>query len=132
MSIQVPSPSYGSVAGADAGPSEPDPTDPGAPVPEEEPPAGPLAGSSDRVVDRSDDRAAPPPIRRPRADSSTPRAPPDRAARTRARPSTSCTIPPAEPVPENKNVRTRPKVRFGSGLQSVRLVRIAGGWGRAR
>src|SRR5207342_514668 len=60
MSIQVPSPSYGSVAGADAGPSEPDPTDPGAPVPEEEPPAGPLAGSSDRVVDRSDDPGCPP------------------------------------------------------------------------
>src|SRR5918995_3372847 len=77
MSIQVPSPSYGPVAAGDARPSEPDPADPSAPAPDGEPREGPIAGLSDRVVDRSDDP------RRPSADPTTSGEPMHAASPTR-------------------------------------------------
>src|SRR6266542_2434747 len=117
MSIQVPSPSYGSVAGGDAGPWKPDPADPGAPVPEEEPEAGPLADptTSGELVHAAS------PIRQS-------------SAHARARDHRTHAPSPAAPVPENRESPDPPKVLFRSaaGLNWSGSVRIAGGCGRAR
>src|SRR4249919_2228150 len=131
MSIQVPSPSYGSVAGGDAGPSEPDTAHPGAPAPVEEPRAGPLAGSSHRVVDRSDDPGCP---RADRTSSGEPvhAASPTRQSSAHARATIDLMHPPpAAPVPENRERPDPPQgsVRSGTGLNRSGSVRIAGGWG---
>src|SRR5215216_2181390 len=116
MSIQVPSPSYGSVAGG-----------------EEESPA-PFAGSSELAFDRSDDPGRPP------ADPTTSGEPIHaESPTTQSSAHAHATIdlmhhPPAAPVPEN---RERPETPQGSGSAGTELlrsgsVRIAGGWGRAR
>src|SRR6266542_944021 len=96
MSIQVPSPSYGSVAGGDASPWKPDPADPGAPAPEEEPEAGPLA---DPTTSGEPVHAASP-IRQSSAHA---RATIDLMHH-----------PPAAPVPENRERPDPPKVLFRS------------------
>src|SRR4249919_2559522 len=134
MSIQVPSPSYGSVAGGDAGPSEPDTAHPGAPAPVEEPRAGPLAGSSHRVVDRSDDPGCP---RADRTSSGEPvhAASPTRQSSAHARATIDLMHPPpCGAVPETENVRTCPKVRFDRERASIGRARFGSpeGGGRAR
>src|SRR4249919_4234335 len=63
MSIQVPSPSYGLVAGRRAGPTAPDPSAVGVPCAEgaeKEPRAGPLAGYNGWVPGRSAEPGCPP------------------------------------------------------------------------
>src|SRR5215216_4874964 len=115
MSIQVPSPSYGSVAGG-----------------EEESPA-PFAGSSELAFDRSDDPGRPP------ADPTTSGEPIHaESPTTQSSAHAHATIdlmhhPPAAPVPENRERPERPKVRVPPARSCFGRVRFGspGGWGRA-
>src|SRR5512132_1918762 len=110
MSIHVPSPSYGSVA-------------------------GPFAGSSDRLADRSDD-----PVRAP-ADPTTSGEPvhaanPTRQSSAHARAAIDLMHhPPAAPAPKDRERRNRPKVRFDRArvrCGRVRLGTTEGGAAPAR
>src|SRR5215204_3725543 len=104
MSIQVPSPSYGSLVGRESGPSEAGPADP-ARLPEDPTTSGDTHAES------------------PTRQSS---------AHTRAT-IDLMHHPPAEPVPEHRERPKRPKVRVRRhGPRRSGSVRIAGGAAPAR
>ena len=118
MSIQVPSPSYGLVAGPGVEPT--DPSEAGAPCAdgaEKEPRAGPLAGSSGWVPGRSAEPGWPPAEPTTSGDP-THAASPNRQSNAHARATDDLMHhPPCCILPRmTENAGTFPKVRFGPYL----------------